>query len=109
VKLAADVWRALSALATQAGRARADQRAQRQELREMAARAQRDGATHGKRYGPAVAFYRPHAGSVERCFAEYNPSTRRYEWIREPPDWQTDPAGIPDGATPVSEIARRGI
>jgi hypothetical protein len=109
MELAASIWRALSDLVAGAGRAYTEQRAQRQDLREMAVGVRRDGATHGKRFGPAVVFYREHDGRVERCFAEYNPSTQRYDRIREPPDWQEDLSGIPAGATQISEIARRGI
>jgi hypothetical protein len=109
MRLAGNIWRALTDLMREVGSTLALQRAQRQDLKEMAGQAQQGGATHGKRFGPAVAFYREHADRIESCFAEYNPSTRRYDWIREPPDWREAPSGIPAGATRISEIAHRGI
>jgi hypothetical protein len=109
MKQAASILRALSGLARQAGSAYTQQRAQQQDLKDMAIRAERDGATHGKRFGPAVAFYRRHAGRIESSFAEYNASTGRYDWIWEPPDWREAASGIPEGAIRISEIARHGI
>jgi hypothetical protein len=109
MKLAASIWKALSDLVAGPRRAYTDQRAQRQDLQQMAVRAQQGGATHGKRFGAAVCFYRLHGDRVECCFAEYHPASGRYTWIWEPPDWREVPGGMPTGATPVSEIARRGI
>jgi hypothetical protein len=109
MELADSIWRAVSGQVRQFAAAIALQRAQRQDLMDMAARAQQEGAIEGKRFGPAVCFYRLSGDRVECCFAEYNPSTQRYGWIWEPPDWHEAPAGIPLGATPISEIARRGI
>jgi hypothetical protein len=75
----------------------------------MARTAQLQGATDGKRFGPAVVFYRPNGDRVECCFAEYSSSTQSYGWIWEPPDWHDSPHGYPAGTTPIAEIARRGI
>ena len=103
------VLRALAGLVRQPGNANSLERARRRDLMEAAAKAQRDGATHGKRWGPAVAFYRSQDGRIETCFTEYHTPSGRYTWIWEPPDWREAPSGIPQGATEVSEIARRGI
>jgi hypothetical protein len=73
VKIAAGIWRAFTDLAGAMHRAHADQRAQRQDLKEMASRAQRGGAVLAKRFGPAVFFYRLVGDRVECCFAEYIP------------------------------------
>jgi hypothetical protein len=109
MKRAASVLRVLRDLVGQIQSTFTRQRARRQDLKDMAVRAQRDGATHGKRFGPAVAFYRWYDDRVECCFAEYNSSTGRYGWIWEPPDWREAPSGIPAGAKQVSEIVRHGI
>ena len=108
-RAASSMWRALADLARQVVSAHTQEQARRQDLKDMAIRAQRDGATHGKRFGPAVVFYRWHAGQVESCFAEYNPSSGRYDWIWEPPDWREAASGLPEEAIQVSEIARHGI
>jgi hypothetical protein len=108
-RAAGSMLQALAGAVRQAVSAYTQEQARRQDLKAMAARAQRDGATHGKRFGPAVAFYRRHAGRVESCFAEYNPSRGRYDWIWEPPDWREAASGIPAGAIRISAIVRHGI
>jgi len=65
--------------------------------------AKQNGATHFENAGLVICFYRTHDGKVERCFAEYSPSTNNYEWVWPPSEWHADQVKIPESAKPIPD------
>lgn len=76
------------------------------ELKKLTVEAVQNDASHFDYLGPSIFFYRVRDGKIERCFAEFSPAVKHFEWVWPPTQsWHTDVEKMPESVLPISAPA----